>query len=424
MREDEFAAPLSAKQPAALHFEAGRRYRCSIFAAVGGGPVSRLTPQFGAKQSKQFGGHCNLGFIRMDNFKVALDNVEEWLRRMVGVCKFARTASPEVFCSALPNHWRSNKSLPHPFTVLILYPVPDGTKVTVSAGNEENCSPDIKNNIAEVTQQMARFTDLRFVGKSGRGKNFNLSLTIHTSPLKQVVMVNNIIKVTVDGPRDSRNPNRNSMNDRKRPGGPLHGLGFPPFLKQPRLFPPFIPSNLPTMVPHCSTVPFNPAILESFAAAMALYGVQNNSNAMFNSNLNFKPDLINQWARLGHLSNPLHALNTLANVQQSTEKKVIKRQESVTPTSSASDPNESGDKLPKSRRTPELKLETQKTKISENTQEMIHVDVETTDDEFNLSTASTTSSSLNSHSPDAQKKDSKNAASLWRPFLDTALKST
>lgn len=65
---------------------------------------------------------------------------------------------------------RSNKSLPTPFVVIILDPIPDGTKVTVAAGNEENCCADVKNNVTEINSQIARFSDLRFVGKSGRGK--------------------------------------------------------------------------------------------------------------------------------------------------------------------------------------------------------------------------------------------------------------
>lgn len=59
--------------------------------------------------------------------------------------------------------------MPTPFIVLALHPVPDGTKVIVAAGNEENCTADVKNNVAEFCSQMARFSDLRFVGKSGRG---------------------------------------------------------------------------------------------------------------------------------------------------------------------------------------------------------------------------------------------------------------
>jgi hypothetical protein len=76
------------------------------------------------------------------------------------------------------------------------------------AGNEENPIADIKNNETEVQGQIARFSDLRFVGKSGRGKNFNLTITIHSKSMKEVAIVNGVIKVTVDGPRESRNSNK------------------------------------------------------------------------------------------------------------------------------------------------------------------------------------------------------------------------
>lgn len=62
--------------------------------------------------------------------------------------------------------------MPTPFVVLSLYPIPDGTKVSVTAGSEENNTADVKNNVSEFNGQMARFSDLRFVGKSGRGYFF------------------------------------------------------------------------------------------------------------------------------------------------------------------------------------------------------------------------------------------------------------
>lgn len=80
------------------------------------------------------------------------------------------TGSPDVVCSALPNHWRSNKSLPVTFRVIALTEVKDGTKVTVSTGNDENFCGELRNCVAFMTGQVAKFTDLRFVGKSGRGK--------------------------------------------------------------------------------------------------------------------------------------------------------------------------------------------------------------------------------------------------------------
>lgn len=48
--------------------------------------------------------------------------------------------------------------------------VPDGTVVTVMAGNDENYSAELRNASAVMKNQVARFNDLRFVGRSGRGK--------------------------------------------------------------------------------------------------------------------------------------------------------------------------------------------------------------------------------------------------------------
>lgn len=48
--------------------------------------------------------------------------------------------------------------------------VPDGTLVTVMAGNDENYSAELRNATAAMKNQVARFNDLRFVGRSGRGR--------------------------------------------------------------------------------------------------------------------------------------------------------------------------------------------------------------------------------------------------------------
>lgn len=50
--------------------------------------------------------------------------------------------------------------------------VPDGTLVTVMAGNDENYSAELRNATAAMKNQVARFNDLRFVGRSGRGMKF------------------------------------------------------------------------------------------------------------------------------------------------------------------------------------------------------------------------------------------------------------
>ncbi|RCN32516.1 runt domain protein [Ancylostoma caninum] len=41
--------------------------------------------------------------------------------------------------------------------------------VTVAAGNDETPSGEVRHDTAKVIRQVARFSDLRFVGKSGRG---------------------------------------------------------------------------------------------------------------------------------------------------------------------------------------------------------------------------------------------------------------
>ncbi|XP_075051456.1 runt-related transcription factor 3 isoform X2 [Mixophyes fleayi] len=117
--------------------------------------------------------------------------------------ELVRTDSPNFLCSVLPSHWRCNKTLPVAFKVLALGDVPDGTVVTVMAGNDENYSAELRNASAVMKNQVARFNDLRFVGRSGRGKSFTLTITVFTSPT-QVATYHRAIKVTVDGPREPR----------------------------------------------------------------------------------------------------------------------------------------------------------------------------------------------------------------------------
>lgn len=90
-----------------------------------------------------------------------------------------RTGSPAILCSALPSHWRSNKSLPVAFKVVALDDVSDGTLVTIRAGNDENCCGELRNCTAVMKNQVAKFNDLRFVGRSGRGQWIIIIIVIH-----------------------------------------------------------------------------------------------------------------------------------------------------------------------------------------------------------------------------------------------------
>ncbi|THD26910.1 hypothetical protein D915_002363 [Fasciola hepatica] len=115
-----------------------------------------------------------------------------------------QTSSPQLFCTPLPKHWRSNKSLPNQFRVVSLITIPDGTRVSVTAGNEDRPFAELKNPITVMHGNEARFSDLRFLGRSGRGKSFNITITVETSP-PLVAVYARAIKVTVDGPRVPRN---------------------------------------------------------------------------------------------------------------------------------------------------------------------------------------------------------------------------
>lgn len=96
-----------------------------------------------------------------------LSGLHEALQEFHG--ELVQTGSPAVLCSALPAHWRSNKSLPVAFKVVALDDVIDGTVVTVRAGNDENFCAELRNCTAVMKNQVAKFNDLRFVGRSGRG---------------------------------------------------------------------------------------------------------------------------------------------------------------------------------------------------------------------------------------------------------------
>ncbi|KAL0871316.1 hypothetical protein ABMA27_005061 [Loxostege sticticalis] len=148
-------------------------------------------------------------------------HIHEYYRQSHG--ELVQTGSPAVLCSALPGHWRSNKSLPVAFKVVALDDVQDGTLVTIKAGNDENVMAELRNCTAVMKNQVAKFNDLRFVGRSGRGKSFSLTITISTFP-SQVATYTKAIKVTVDGPREPRT---------KQNYGYGHPGAFSPFLLNP-----------------------------------------------------------------------------------------------------------------------------------------------------------------------------------------------
>lgn len=95
-----------------------------------------------------------------------------------------QTGSPYFLCTALPTHWRSNKSLPIAFRVVALGEIADGTVVAIRAGNDENYCCELRNHTAVMKNQVAKFSDLRFVGRSGRGKLSQIAQSYQTTYLK------------------------------------------------------------------------------------------------------------------------------------------------------------------------------------------------------------------------------------------------
>lgn len=77
-------------------------------------------------------------------------------------------------CTVLPNHLRSNKRLNVAFKVVALIDIADGTLVTINAGNDAELCVQLKNCTAIMKNRVAKFNDLRFVGRSGRGKHLTL----------------------------------------------------------------------------------------------------------------------------------------------------------------------------------------------------------------------------------------------------------
>lgn len=154
-----------------------------------------------------------------------MSDLHPWLQSIVDETlaeypDLVKTGSPDYMCSMLPQHWRSNKTLPGGFKVVALGDVLDGTLVTIRAGNDENCSAELRNNSAVMKNRVAKFNDLRFVGRSGRGKYFSLTITISTNP-PQVATYQKAIKVTVDGPREPRSKTNTNVSTHQ-----IRGFGF------------------------------------------------------------------------------------------------------------------------------------------------------------------------------------------------------
>ncbi|KAI8439576.1 hypothetical protein MSG28_013303 [Choristoneura fumiferana] len=226
-------------------------------------------------------------------------HIHEYYRQSHG--DLVATGSPAVLCSVLPNHWRSNKSLPVAFKVVALDDVQDGTLVTIKAGNDENVMAELRNCTAVMKNQVAKFNDLRFVGRSGRGKSFSLTITISTFP-SQVASYTKAIKVTVDGPREPRTKQSAALPPpMSLPGSDL--FPFPPAMANlppgaAGLIPPpgaFLPANgLLPFGPHpgdlsLKTLPPELTLKNGISPYDALRHLQSNVSSLDTSSARLSP---------------------------------------------------------------------------------------------------------------------------------------
>ncbi|KTF77814.1 hypothetical protein cypCar_00042017 [Cyprinus carpio] len=132
-------------------------------------PSSSLQPVAGKMSDAQQEQNAALPRLRQHDNRTMVEIIADHPAELV------RTDSPNFLCSVLPSHWRCNKTLPVAFKVVALGDVSDGTVVTVMAGNDENYSAELRNASAVMKNQVARFNDLRFVGRSGRGWYFHFN---------------------------------------------------------------------------------------------------------------------------------------------------------------------------------------------------------------------------------------------------------
>ena len=153
-----------------------------------------------------------------------------------------KTGSPNFLCSALPTHWRSNKTLPVAFKVnsiwistdclhflirsllfvmlmmvllllsmlamMIIMALSWGT--TLPRWLMEWQSLMIWDLLEGLEEVIIIIFKEQFINTLLTGKNFNLTITVHSRPL-QVTVYTKCIKVTVDGPRHPRN-NKSKFN--------------------------------------------------------------------------------------------------------------------------------------------------------------------------------------------------------------------
>lgn len=109
--------------------------------------------------------------------------------KLVSKCGFRSTSDERFLCTDLPCHIRVKIAVKVPFKLFALVPnvVPNRTKVTLTASSLHNPSAKLQNYESVMINQIAEFSKLKFLGKSGRGKDKNIDflLFIHITNKKK-----------------------------------------------------------------------------------------------------------------------------------------------------------------------------------------------------------------------------------------------
>ncbi|XP_014670044.1 PREDICTED: runt-related transcription factor 1-like [Priapulus caudatus] len=126
-------------------------------------------------------------------------------RRVVGAeastrggARTQRASPNRLCCCGWPSQLGFEQTLRR-FKVVALGDVADGSaRSRHQSRNDENYSPSVRNATATIKHAVAKFN------RPALRKSFNLTIIVGTCP-PQVATYQRAIKVTVDGPRESRN---------------------------------------------------------------------------------------------------------------------------------------------------------------------------------------------------------------------------
>lgn len=80
-----------------------------------------------------------------------------------------QTENKNICVDKLPEFSRANKYIGEYNVYVKDNEVPDGTRCTIYAYSVKTGQGELKNNVSVVKDGIAKFDDIRFIGKSGRG---------------------------------------------------------------------------------------------------------------------------------------------------------------------------------------------------------------------------------------------------------------